>query len=225
MNSQFLAMRKKFGKSEGINHLQREFAIIMNIIIYMKNMISSHRLGSLLLVLTFFAASLNVLAADITSFSASRAYYHCKSGTIVYTEAIGDDMRLAAIDKKGKKTVLETFSTKLGRDGCAKLGDVGVSPRGWLVFVEVEGCVEGGSTEIYDLRTGKQLKMEKEGFLLFDPNKAVFFSKDVSRMAIRTEGSELMGTLDSIYVQDPKSLKLKSIYSIDLEEYTPIYEK
>lgn len=188
-------------------------------------MIIANKIGCFLIVASFVLFPITVSAGEITTFSAAQAYYHYTSGTIVFTEAIGDDIRLAVINKAGKKKVLDTYSTKLESNNCAKVGDINISPRGWLAFVQLTGCVEGGSTEIFDLRTGKTLQLAEDNFLLFNPKKDVFFSKDASRMAIRTEGSELMGTLASIYIQDPKTLKLISIASIDLDEYAPVYER
>jgi len=186
---------------------------------------SIRTIGILFAVGSLFLAPLLVSAGSITSFSASKAHYHYTSGTIIYTEVVGKKITLAAINKKGKKIILDKGSTILDSNNCVKFGDVNISPRGWLAFVEEDGCVEGGSTVVFDLRTGKKLPLAEDSTLQFNPNKDVFFSKDSSRMAIRTEGSELMGTDSSIYVQDPKTLKLIRIATIHIQEYMPVYEK
>ena len=173
-----------------------------------------HRLSSILVFSCLALSPLSVSAGDISSFSATKAHYHYKSGTIIFSETVGSDIRLTAIDNRGRKNTLATYSADSDSNNCAKIGDVNVT-----------GCVEGGLTEVFDLRSGKKIQKEEEGILLFNPGKDVFFSKDASRMAIRTEGNELMGTLASIYVQNPKTLKLKSIYSIGIKEYMPVYEK
>lgn len=180
--------------------------------------------ASVIAVLASIFIPASVFSADIAAFSAKNAYYHYKSGTVVYAEQKANNVELRAISRNGKKTLLSTFSTNIDSEDCAKLGDIGVSPNGTLVFVEMQGCMEGGWTEIYNLRTGKKLQTGDD-VMLFDPNKDVFFSKDASRIAIRTEGNELMGVNASIYIQNPKTLKLVNVYSIKLSEYLPVYEK
>jgi len=180
-------------------------------------------IGYVGVIATFFMPA-SVFAANSTTFSAINASYHYKSGTIVYTQKLENNTELRAISKSGKKTLLTTFNTDIDSENCAKLGNIGVSPNGFLIFVQMNGCVEGGLTEIYNLKTGEKLQTGDD-VMLFDPNKDVFFSKDASRIAIRTEGSELMGVDASIYIQNPRTLKLIKAYSIDLKEYLPVYEK
>lgn len=151
-------------------------------------------------------------------------WYHKKTKSLVFIERKGKKDSLFVI-KNNSLILADTLTNDSNANDCGQYGDILLSPKANLIFFETTGCIEGTDTKIFDLRTKKRMKMEEANFLIFSPQRDVIFSKDASRIAIRTEGSELMGVDASIYIQDPKTLKLIKAYSIKLSEYVPVYEK
>ncbi len=153
---------------------------------------------------------------DMVIANTSKIYFHKPSKTLVYVEQSGEQASLMVVKNNGKTLKLETLCTRQMDGACGQFKDVNVSPRGIFLFVGIVGAIEGSTTKMFDLRTGKEVNMHDKDY---NPIRDVYFSRDAKRMAIHTQESEQLSTSEGIYVQDPKTLKMKRIYAISFAEY------
>lgn len=158
---------------------------------------------------------LTMLPLKATNKAIPEVYFHKPTKTLAYTENIGKKQILSIINSNGK--VIKVDSVCNDKVECSSFFHMNISPRANLLFVINSNSMEGARTVIYDLHTLKPVKFDSS-LSLFSVQNDIYFSKDSNKLAIHLPNNVLTGIEESIFIQDPKTHHMKSIYSIPFDE-------
>jgi len=164
----------------------------------------------------------NVLRYRTSNPTIEKVWYHVPTKTLAYTHA--DKSKTELFVRKSNGTVVKVDFVKnkenKNDDKYGYYSELNFSPRAFFIFTEVHGF-ESCASSAFDIRTGKRANIGG----CFDPTRDVYFSADATRMAIRVPFLEIYGeTSDILFVQDPKSLTFKKVFTFPQVSKKEIYQ-